>query len=96
MSAIFEIYTYADPHKGYGYGESVDFVATDDEELIEAFRNREPGIDPDHPSGEEVASKFGYEAYNYTARLRNKESLEEERDELSEKLSKVESALNKV
>lgn len=85
---IYEIYKYKDPHKGYGYGEFVEyFVSSED------FHYPEGHDFSGQLNGEAVATAAGYEDYSHTAKIVTKQELHEKADELQEKISKIDNAL---
>lgn len=89
---IYDIYRYSDPHKGYGYGEHVDYFVSDEDFAYPEDREVAGG----QLNGEAVATAAGYESYDYTAREVSEEELREEADELRDKLNSIESTLDKA
>lgn len=89
---IFEIYSYKDPHKGYGYGSFKDYLITEDEEL-EKFKTTEP---LEKPTASDVVEAAGYDTYGHGAKVCSVEELKKHLQEITEEAEKVLGAFHKL
>ena len=80
---VFEVYEFTNPHKGFGRGKTVDYVALDED-----YPDKQPAQASMERDAVEAA---GYETYDHGARPVSEDWLEERIGFIEDKISDLES-----